>query len=428
MEPTSTYRPRVSRETRRLLTTGLLAVAALWLLARIRFEERLVTPNPVPAVFGQLAFGTSYDDLAEATARVRTRLEPSILAVTPSGTAGAAGTAAGLAALRFRGDLAVALQTPGAWADRAEDARVVVHDPTTALTVVRVAGWAPDSVPAPWTPRRAQQPRYLLATDVSPGGVSLRPVFVGAFDEVDSPLWAGPIWFTPLGSGLVPGSFVFTVNSELVGLVVKQDSGIAIVPGPTILAAAERLLAQPRQATATAGIEVQALTPALATLTGATAGVVVTWIQAHGGATGVLSVGDVIDEVDDAPIGTRLDWDARMARLRAGEAIRLRIRRDGKVQGVTVPATPLEAPAQRANLGLTLQRRSESGADVVRVEPGSAAYRAGLEPGDLITLVGDVAAPTPAQVSRAFAAAPEGQLVLVGVTRGTAHHVMVLER
>ena len=49
MESSSPYRPRVSRETRLLLTTGVLAVAALWLLARIRFEERPAAA-PVPSV------------------------------------------------------------------------------------------------------------------------------------------------------------------------------------------------------------------------------------------------------------------------------------------------------------------------------------------------------------------------------------------
>ena len=38
METTSPYRPRVSRETRLLLAAGVMAVAALWLLARFRFR------------------------------------------------------------------------------------------------------------------------------------------------------------------------------------------------------------------------------------------------------------------------------------------------------------------------------------------------------------------------------------------------------
>ena len=81
METSSPYRPRVSRETRLLLTAGVMAVAALWLLARIRFPERPVTPNPVPSVLSQLASGPKYDDLAGEIAQLHARLQPSLLAL-----------------------------------------------------------------------------------------------------------------------------------------------------------------------------------------------------------------------------------------------------------------------------------------------------------------------------------------------------------
>ena len=80
METSSPYRPRVSRETRLLLTAGVMAVAALWLLARIRFPERPVTPNPVPSVLSQLASGPTYDDLAREIAQLHARLQSSLLA------------------------------------------------------------------------------------------------------------------------------------------------------------------------------------------------------------------------------------------------------------------------------------------------------------------------------------------------------------
>ena len=60
METSSPYRPRVSRETRSLLTAGVMAVAALWLLARMRFPEHPVTPNPVPSVLSQLVGRVTY--------------------------------------------------------------------------------------------------------------------------------------------------------------------------------------------------------------------------------------------------------------------------------------------------------------------------------------------------------------------------------
>ena len=80
METSRPYRPRVSRETRLLLTAGVMAVAALWLLARIRFPERPVTPNPDPSVLSQLASGPTYDDLAREIAQLHARLQSSLLA------------------------------------------------------------------------------------------------------------------------------------------------------------------------------------------------------------------------------------------------------------------------------------------------------------------------------------------------------------
>ena len=50
---------------------------------------------------------------------------------------------------------------------------------------------------------------------------------------------------------------------------------------------------------------------------------------------------------------------------------------------------PAAQPASRS-LGLTLRARTKIGAEVVRVERGSAADRAGLAVGDVITLVADV--------------------------------------
>jgi S1-C subfamily serine protease len=63
---------------------------------------------------------------------------------------------------------------------------------------------------------------------------------------------------------------------------------------------------------------------------------------------------------------------------------------------------------------------------VVRVAPATAAHHAGLQAGDIITLAGTIAAPTPAQIHDAFAADPEGQGVLVAVTRGASHRVLVV--
>ena len=111
MEPSSPYRPRVSRETRLLLTTGVVALAVLWLLARIRFEDRAVTPNPVPAVLSQLGSRPTFDELAADLAQLQTSLEP-LLVVVASNTS--AHENRSVLAIRWKEDLAIGMWPPEA--------------------------------------------------------------------------------------------------------------------------------------------------------------------------------------------------------------------------------------------------------------------------------------------------------------------------
>jgi hypothetical protein len=426
MEPSRLYRPRVSRETRQLLIAGALAIAALWLLARFRFRDLPVTPNPIPAVISQLTSSPKFDDLAGEIGQLQTRLEPSLLAVVfPSAAPGTPQTSGRVAALRLRDDMAMTWLSAESTGDHAN---LLARDSASGLAIVRVVGQAAIPFPAPWTPRQLQQPRYLIASDVSANGVSLRPAFVGSLDPMESSLWPEPLWAVPTQSDLAPGSFVFTSNLELVGLVISYGVERVIVPGGTLRAEADRLLARPKAPAGSIGIAVQTLTEPVASVTGAHGGVVITWVERAGAGTGRVMVGDVIEALDGRALATRQSWDVRMARLSANETVTLRVRSGGEVKDVALVATAVAAPPERRSLGLTLRGRARIGAEIVRVERASAADRAGLAPGDLITLVADVDAPTPAQVTRSFGALREGQRLMVAVTRADAHFVTTLER
>ena len=138
--------------------------------------------------------------------------------------------------------------------------------------------------------------------------------------------------------------------------------------------------------------------------------------------------GDVIEAVDGRALATRQQWDVRVARLSVGETLSLRVRRRGEIREVALVANaPAAQPASRS-LGLTLRARTKIGAEVVRIERGSAADRAGLALGDVITLVADVSAPTPAQVMRSYTSMGQGERVMVAVTRGDTHFVTTFER
>jgi S1-C subfamily serine protease len=422
MEPSTSYRPRVSRETRLLLTAGALAIAALWLLARFRFQDQPVTPNPIPAVLTQLTNTPKYDDLAAEVARAQPRLEGVLVPVDTV----PAGAPRRIAGLRFRDDEVVTFLSDGSMVDAAS---LRAWDPASGLAVVSVAS-QPNVLPVVWTPRRLELPRYLVVgEEVSSTGVSLRPMFVGSLRPAATALWSEAIWILPPDSDLRPGAFLFTTgDTELVGMVIAHRGERAIVPGATLLVEANRLRERPRTAAGTLGIEVQALTNPVALVTGAEVGVVVTFVRPDGPAAGRLMAGDVIEEVDGRPLATREAWDVRMRRLSVDEAMTVRVRRRGEVLDIALVAVSPPVPVVTRSLGLTLRRRAGIGAEVIRVEPASAGNRAGLVAGDVVTLIEDVQAPTPAQVTRSFAALREGQRSMVAVTRGATHFVTTLER
>jgi hypothetical protein len=428
MVTSSPYRPRVSRETRLLLAAGLMAVAALWLLARIRFPERPVTPNPVPSVLSQLASVPRYDDLAGEIAQLQARLQPSLVALAVPSAVGSSPASPLRAAIGLRDDLAVTVVPPLSGPEGRNETPVVARDAASGLAVVRLPMPLSATPLVPWTPRRPQRPRYLVASDVSPAGVALRPVFVGSLHAVESPLWPDPLWVAPERTDLAAGSILFTSNAELAGLVIAYGRGLAIVPGGTVLAEAERLLAAPPGPPGAIGIEVQELTPPVASVTAASAGVVVAWVDQDGAGSGQVAVGDVIEAIDGRALATRQQWDVRVARLPVGETVGLRVRRGGDSRDVTLVAKAPPAPPAQQSLGLTLRARTKVGAEVVRVDRRSAADRAGLAAGDVITLVAGVSAPTPAQVVSAYNSMGQGGRVMVAVTRGDTHFVTTVDR
>jgi hypothetical protein len=429
MEIGSPYRPRVSRETRLLLIAGVMSVAALWLLARIRFPERPVSPNPVPSVLSQLTSGANHDDLAGEIARLHARLQPSLVALSaPSAVVAVRPTSLRTVAIRLRDDVAVTWVPPGSPSERWDGPTLLARDAASGVAVVRLPSSVSTVPLVPWTPGQPQQPRYLAASDVSPAGATLRPVFVGSLDPFDSPLWREPLWAVPRRTELAPGSFLFDNGAELAGLVISYGGGLAIVPGGTVLTEAERLLTAPPGPAGAIGIDVQDLTAPVASVTGAHAGVVVTWVDADGASREQLMAGDVIEAVDGRAVASRQHWDVRAARLSAGELLDLRVRRHGELRQVAVVATAPAAPSAGRSLGLTLRARTPVGAEVVRIDPGTAAERAGLHPGDVITLVANVRAPRPSHVIRSFASMAQGERVIVAVTRGDAHFVTTLER
>jgi len=422
------YRPRLSRETRRLLLTALVAMLTLWVLARVRFPERPPAPNPVPPILDQLTGPPTFAELAARVGELRGQLADSFVSlvfVRDDAPAGSGGPVQRAVALRIRDDLAVTVVAPSA--RRAAPRGVVAEDRGSGLILVETAVKTRPQLPIFWSPRDLQQPRYLLAASASPENISLQPAFIGSLAPIETPQWAGFIWALPMDAVVAPGALLFTEQGELVGVVVQSDAGLAIVPARVLLASAESLLEAPPKAAGELGIDVDTLTPRLATAASASGGVMVAWVDTNGIAASLLRIGDVIEAIDDIAITNAEQWRVRAARVSAGDTLNLRVVRRGEQRTVQLHV-PASSEENAAFLGLGMRRVGSAGTEVTRVVHGSAAEVAGIAAGDLITAIGNIRTPTPAQISSAFEAIDSKGLLIVAVTRNGAHRVVALQR
>jgi S1-C subfamily serine protease len=420
--PSGSPGSRVSRETRLLLLTVLLSVVALLVLARIRFPERPASPALVPPLLTQLRTPTPFEDLANAVSTLEAEVTPSLQLLTIAQPA--AGASRVVPALRIGPYAAVALVDPTS--PGAVEGDVIARDRVTGLAVVRTQ---PARAPERrlWTPQRVESPRYLLVTEASPTGASLRPVFVGALRSTESDAWNTSVWIVPRHLDLPRGGFAFTTTGALAGLIVDERDSQALVPADAVMAAAERLLTTEQAPPGTLGIQVQELTKPIADALGIATGVVVVHVEPGGPADGILPT-DVIEAINDRPVANAHQWQARVARLAAGEQATLRIRRGTAVETVTLKAADAVAARPHARLGLTLRTVPGVGAEITLVQPGSIAAVANLRAGDIVTRAGTHAAPTALQITRAFESLAPGGAMLVAVSRGTERFVAALTK
>ena len=425
MESVPRHRPRVPRETRLLLTTALLAVMALWILARVRFPGTPGQARVVPAILTGLSASWGYDALAGQVGDVQARLARSLAPLEIG-----AGAALPRLALRMNGDFAVLLLKS---AERVMTAGVdqFARDAGSGLTVVRLPEPSGSSLGPPRVWRPASGPQYLMVADPGPAGWSVRPTFVGDLVAAEAPLWAAQVWTVPDGTLLTPGTLVFTTTAEFVGLVIEHRTGVAVLPAETVLSEADRLIADAGRIPGDLGIDVQPLTPALRRLSGATAGVTIAAVRPDGAAHNRLQPGDVIESIGDRAITGVEQWQRVAAQLAADAPVRLGVRRQGTLHDVQLAprrrAAPKDGVARpTASLGLAV-RTAADGVEITAVAPASVAARSGLAVGDVITMLGSISRPTPSQVQRTGAALRPGDRILVGVRRDGRPTLTVLE-
>jgi len=424
MATSHAFRGRVSRETRQLLAAALVALLALWVLARIRFPGVSPSTNPIPSLLSQLSSAPRFANLAGEIGELQSRLSTTWLTVAASGAENTAEVESKqLTAMRLQSNAAIVLiRTSDRLSNQGE---MVAADRVTGLAIIRTReDVAPVGVP-PWMPQSLNSPQYFMATVGTPSGVSLRPVLVASLHETHSPAWSGTIWSVPEGTDLAPSSFVFTTSGEIAGLVVREPMGLAIVPWEVVREEATRILNGERTPIVDLRMEVRPLTPALTAATGASQGVVVAWVDPRGPAARHIVVGDVIESVNARAIAHQRDWEVASSRLLVGP-VTMHVRRRGKPLDVQFTLPAASSADTVTSLGLGMKHVPGVGTTVVGIDPRSAASAARLQEGDIITLVGHITAPTAAQIGDAFRSARTGEAIMLAITRGRSHLVVGL--
>jgi len=424
---------RVSRETRSLFVAVFLAVIALWTLARLRDTSPPADRSPVAPLLAPLVPRPTFDDLAQLTAEATAKAGPLLVSVVVSDGRADEGDGAPsrVAGVRLSGTASAVLLSEGMHVVQGQGLDAIARDDATGLTIIRHAqerAVAPGSVLSSREPHRL---RYLLKSHAHSAGVALSPVLAGAFVDVDAPLWGAPVWEGPILTDIASGDMLFTPEGEWVGLVVTQRGSYTVVPGAIVRQLANRVMAQARQPRGTLGVELQRLSHRLQRLSGAASGAVVTGLSTGGPGEGLLAAGDVLEAADGKALPTLEHWQRYLADVSDGQSVTLRLHRSGERRDVTVvagtAAVARHVSRQNRAPGLMLQSLTGSGSIVTLIQPGSAADRASLRLGDVITRVGAMRAPRPAQVQRAFRLTPPGQPLLVVVQREGRHLVVPFE-
>jgi S1-C subfamily serine protease len=270
----------------------------------------------------------------------------------------------------------------------------------------------------------------VAVAEASAGAVAIRPVYVGRADPFADPRWADVlISVAAVQQTLSEGSAVFSLDGTFLGLATHIGSRVAIIPSATLRSAAAGTLAAPG-ARGDLRIEVQPLTAALAKAAGAERGVMVSHVPPSASIQGDLDAGDVITAIDGTEVTTVAGFQQLSQSRTPGNSVVLQTIRRGKPTTVTVVALDSEAApaAVEGDAGVSLRFVEDVGSEVVTVETGAAAHRAGLRPGDLVVELERQKQPAPRDVLRAYRAAQPGTLLLLTVRRDRDYRVIALEK
>jgi serine protease Do len=253
------------------------------------------------------------------------------------------------------------------------------------------------------------------------------------FIQIDAPInrgnSGGPT-FDLRGQVVGMNSMIFSPSGGSVGI------GFAI-PASTIHDVVAQLKEHGKVARGWLGVEIQSVTPEIASSLGLKEGkgaIVATVVPGGPAAKAGFEQGDVVTAVDGKPVADNRDLTRKVATLAAGATTTFQVNRQGKPMEIKVlignrpddkvatakPPTPSIGPSAASAMGLGLSpltpetRKSlnlgenVTGVVITKVDPNSDAADKGLQPGDVVLRVGNHAVKTPADVQSGVSEAQKG--------------------
>jgi S1-C subfamily serine protease len=228
------------------------------------------------------------------------------------------------------------------------------------------------------------------------------------------------------------GAAIFSLEGTFIGLVAGGGgSTITVIPGDFLKEVAASATAAAERRRGHLGVRVDALTESLGRATGATVGVIVNDVIQAGPAVGVLLPGDVIQSIGGAPVMTVGDFRRAEEAIAPNQPVSVSILRRRAAEQVSVRAADalaMTAPAPVDVPGFVLRPVDRSGIEVVAIDAGTPAARAGLQRGDLIVAIDGRPAEDVSGLMRAFSGAPVGGAWVLTVHRGLQRQTLALEK
>ncbi|NTX06218.1 MULTISPECIES: Do family serine endopeptidase [Myxococcus] len=321
---------------------------------------------------------------------------------------------------------------------RSFDAEVLGRDPLTDVALLKLKG-APNNLPfVPLGDSDAVRVGDAVMAIGNPFGLD-SSVSAGILSARARDIHSGPYDdFLQTDAAINPGNSggpLFNMKGEVVGMntaIIGGASGIGFaVPSNLIRALLPQLQETGAVRRGYLGLAIQDLTPELARAlkVDAAKGAVVSGISRGGpGDRAGLKEEDIITSVGGRAVESAGTLTRAVALLKPDSRVKVELVRGGKPLSleVTLGTRPAQrgeeevtprnftAPATR-KLGISLRDAEGGGAQIMEVEPGSPAERAGLMPGMVLVQVGDDKVSSASDAANTLSSVKSGAALLLRV-------------